>query len=927
MPVETLQALLEHAADSQPRNGIIAYPLGNTEFGKTLNYTRLRSQAQFNAQLLSGIPGFSRGSVILVHFNDHLDNIIWFWSVLYAGCVPAMSTPFTHSPAHREKHILHLHKLLCDPLCITNLGLLDEFAGQDVLRVHAVESLGLLGDHITENSHAFTTIPSTDLALLMLTSGSTGSAKAVCLAHEQILASVAGKASAVQLPAGHVFLNWIGLDHVAGMVEIHLHAMYLGIDQVHVQTNDIISNSLTFLNLISRHRVTRSFAPNFFLANLKRSLDAGHGGLMDQDLDLSCLRFIASGGEANVVETCDAVSKILSKYGAPRNVIVPGFGMTETCAGAIYNDLCPDYDLQNRYEFASLGSCIAGINMRVNLPSADGKPAAFNEPGDLEVSGPIVFKGYYNNPAATAEAFTDDGWFRTGDQAVLDSAGKLNLLGRTKETMNINGVKHNPHELEAALEEASISGAVSSYYVCFSYRQAGRQTEELCVVYLPAYTPEDIEARVHTLNAIVQTVMLQISVRPYVLPLDTSQLSKSTLGKLSRSKIRAALERGDYKAYQEVNDESIKSWRASSYSEPANDMEMLLLAELEASLELPAREVGVTTSVFEMGVTSIDLIKLKRRIEVRLGLKAEIPMVTMMTNPTARSLAAALKDLDGPQEYDPVVVLQHRGSKTPLWLIHPGVGEVLVFLGLAKHINERPVYALRARGFEQDQSHFQSIDEAVTTYHAAIKARQPEGPYAIAGYSYGTMLAFETAKVLERHGDEVRFLGSFNLPPHIKFRMQQLSWTQCLLHLSYFLELITEEHAIEIAAEMQQRSKEEAVAHLVKVATPARMAELALTAEALADWAALAYGLQSMAREYEPSGSVATMDVFCALPLAAVAKSKEEWLQGHLSRWADFCRTEPRFHDVDGAHYTMIGPDYVYTFQRKLKMVLKSRNL
>ncbi|MCJ1243553.1 hypothetical protein MMC30_000750 [Trapelia coarctata] len=838
-----------------------------------------------------------------------------------------MSTPFTNSPGHREKHILHLHQLLRDPICITRVGLLDQLAGQDVLRVHTVESLCLLGPHPSETSLTYATPQSGDLALLMLTSGSTGNAKAVCLSHGQILTSIAAKASAVQLLAGHSHLNWISLDHVASLIEIHLQAMYLGVDQIHAQTSDIISNPLAFLKLISRHRVTRTFAPNFFLANLKRSIEAGYEGSLDKDLDLSSLRFIASGGEANVVETCDAVSKILSNYGAPRNAIVPGFGMTETCAGSIYNLCCPEYDLQNRYEFASLGSCITGINMRVTLPSNGGKLATFNEPGDLEVSGPIVFKGYFNNPAATADAFTDDGWFKTGDQAVLDSAGKLNLMGRTKETMNINGVKHSPHELEAALEEASINGAVPSYYVCFSYRRAGLQTEELCVVYLPAYAPEDIEARVQTLNAIVLVVMLQISVRPYVLPLDTSQLQKSTLGKLSRSKIRTALERGDYKPYQEVNDESTKAWSASNYSEPVNDMERLLLAEFEASLELPTRALGVTTSVFEMGVTSIDLIKLKRRIETTLALQAEIPMVTLMTNPTVRSIAAALKTLDHPKQYNPVVTLQSRGTKNPLWLIHPGVGEILVFLGLAKYIHERPVYALRARGFEQGQPRFQSIDEAVTTYYTAIKAQQPHGPYAIAGYSYGTLVAFEITKVLERNGDEVRFLGSFNLPPHIKSRMQQLNWTRCLLHLSYFLDLITEHHASAIVAEMQQLSRDQAITHIVEIAAPARMAELALTGEALANWADLAYGLQSMARDYEPSGSVAAMDVFYAVPLAAVAQSKEEWLEGHLKRWKDFCREEPRFHDVDGAHYTMIGPEHVFSFQRKLKMVLVARGL
>ena len=926
MSAGTVQGILELAADSQAYRGIIVYPLGNTKVGKILGYAQLRSQAQSNAQLLRRIPGFSSGSVILIHFNEHLDNIVWFWAVVYAGCVPAMSTPFTNNPGHREKHILHLYNLLRDPICITRLDLLDQFGGHNVLRLHAVESLELLGDHTFRTSHACTTVQSIDLALLMLTSGSTGNAKAVSLSHGQILAAIAGKAAVAQLPAGCALLNWIGLDHVASIIEIHLQAMYLGVDQIHVQTSDIISDPLDFLHLISRHRVTRSFAPNFFLAKLKSSLEVNYETSQSTELDLSCLKFVASGGEANVVKSCAAVSKLLLKYGAPKNSIVPGFGMTETCAGAIFNLNFPAYDLQNQYEFASLGTCMAGINMRVTVPSGGRELATANEPGDLEVSGPVVFKEYFNNASATAAAFTADGWFKTGDQAVIDSAGNLSLIGRTKETMNINGIKYSPHELEAALEEACLSGAVSTYYACFSYRQRGSQTEELCVVYLPAYTPEDIEARIQTHNAIVQIVMLQTSTQPYVLPLDGSLLQKSTLGKLSRAKIRISLERGDYKSYQEVNDEFIKGWRASTYCEPATKMERLLLAVFEASLELPAREFGVTTSVFEMGVTSIDLIKLKRRIETRLALEVEIPMVTMMTNPTVRSIAAALNDL-GPKQYNPVVTLQSHGIKHPLWLIHPGVGEVLVFLGLAKYINDRPVYALRARGFEHGQSFFQSIEEAVTTYHTAIKAQQPDGPYAIAGYSYGTMLAFETAKILERNGDEVRFLGSFNLPPHIRSRMEQLNWTQCLLHLSYFLNLIAETHASDIGPKMQQLPREQVLAQLLQIAAPARMAELALTSETLANWADLAYGLQSMARDYEPSGSVATIDVFYAVPLAVVAQSKEEWLKVHLRPWKDFCRTEPRFHDVDGAHYTMIGAEHVHSFQRKLKMVLKARGL
>ena len=89
----------------------------------------------------------------------------------------------------------------------------------------------------------------------------------------------------------------------------------------------------------------------------------------------------------------------------------------------------------------------------------------------------------------------------------------------------------------------------------------------------------------------------------------------------------------------------------------------------------------------------------------------------------------------------------------------------------------------------------------------------------------------------------------------------------------------------------------------------------------------MAYGLQSMAQNYEPGGSVQQMDIFYAIPLALDASSQGEWLEKHLSKWEEFVRSEPRFHEVDGAHYTMIGPEHVSSFQKKLKGVLAARGL
>ena len=189
------------------------------------------------------------------------------------------------------------------------------------------------------------------------------------------------------------------------------------------------------------------------------------------------------------------------------------------------------------------------------------------------------------------------------------------------------------------------------------------------------------------------------------------------------------------------------------------------------------------------------------------------------------------------------------------------------------------------------------------------------------------MLAFETAKLLERNGNEVRFVGSFNLPPHIRDRMNQLIWSECLLHLSYFLDIITEAAASKLSAPLRSLNREEALANVVKIANPTRMAELSLTSEALYNWANLAFALQGIAKEYEPKGKVAFMDVFYAMPLAAVAQSKKEWVEGPLSKWQDFVNEAPKYHEVDGAHYTMISPENVQRFAKKLKSVLQARGL
>ncbi|KAF7595499.1 hypothetical protein BBP40_005835 [Aspergillus hancockii] len=923
MSFKNLQQLLRDVAAQDGSGQVICYPLGNTHIPATYSYRQLLQEAEraswaLRARLASSL---SPGSRVLLHFTSHWDNIVWFWATILAGCIPVMSTALPNSSSLRTAHLEHLSKTLMGPVSLSRENLVHEFDGQDAISPVNVELLDMMEATPTETC---TDSLLSDTAVMMLTSGTTGHSKAVCLSHGQILTAIEGKLSVIPLP-GKSFLNWIVLSHVAALIEIHLQAMLARKDQIHVHGPDVLTNPTEFINLIDKHRVSRTFAPNSFLAKIRNALSDKRDNT--PQWDLRCLTYVASGGEANVTRTCEEVSCVLRRYGAPSNVIVPGFGMTETCAGAIFNKESPQFDKSQ--EFASVGSCMPGINMRITgtAGSETNNCLPPGEIGDLEVTGPVVFKEYFNNPKATADAFSNDGWFKTGDQGFIDQSGNLTLAGRVKDTIIINGLKYNPQEIESALDESGIPGLTPNFNCCFCSFPPGGETEEICVVYLPNYTPEDMSARVQTTDAIAKTVMMSTGSRPQIIPLDRSLLQRSALGKLPRGKIKASYEQGAYRDYNEINNEVVRLYRKLTRVPPQDEFEQRIFNIMVASIGLSQQEFSVNSPVFELGITSIELIKLKKNLEEHLDRVEEIPIMTIMMNPTVRGLSRALRGLQSSAGYSPVVILQSEGQKTPLWLFHPGVGEVLVFLNLAKFIRDRPVYALRARGFNEGEKPFASIEEAVNTYYAAIKEKQPNGPYALAGYSYGSMLAFEVGKMIEQYGDEVAFLGSFNLPPHIKSRMRQLDFKECLLHLSYFLDLMSEERARELAAELGNTPREETLEIVLQNARQTRLAELALSRNALLKWACLAFALQSMAIDYEPSGSITGIDVFYCIPLAVVATSKQQWREEHLSKWKDFTRSEPRFHDVGGAHYTMLSPDYVVGFQKVLRGALDARRI
>ncbi|ETS74724.1 hypothetical protein PFICI_13208 [Pestalotiopsis fici W106-1] len=934
MPQHTLMDILQRAAQSSPEKELVFH--GEDDV-RHLNYSQLYKTVITEKEHLEACFKNSDHRIVLLHLDSHYLNVLDFWKVIAAGGIPVVSTPFSADPVARGRHLHHLFEVLGDPIVITTPEYREDFDTQksECTKMCSDDTDLLLYPASSSNSarRSGARVTSAEVfdpdnvAFMMLTSGSTGGAKAVEITHGQVLASMQGKSQMLGTSKDDSFLNWVGFDHVACLTEIHLHAMYVGASQVHIAPRIAMKDS-TWLCCLSNYSISIAFAPNFFLASIVERLQKRKP---ISGINLAHLRFVVSGGEANTISTAIAFNDAMKELGAMSNVVCPAFGMTETCAGSLYNTEFPKPEIHNELEFCSVGKSIASMEWRVRT-NEDGD-CGISELGNLQLRGPVVVKRYHNDPENTKALINSNGWFDTGDIGYRDSESNLVLVGRSKDTIIINGVKYFSHEVEAMVEEA-VSGIIKPYYTAaFPVWSSESSTEEMVITFVEQkeLTNEEL---LTTIISIEKAIFLYCARKPRaIIPLPASFVQKSSLGKFSRSAMKKAYELGTFNEQYELTSQRTSMVRVMHRIDPKTDFEKKLIDIFADELDLCTSEVRFSDSIMDMGFDSIRLLGFKARLQERLGLEQQIPIGTLLTSPTIKALAQALS-VDStkavvPTSYDPTIKLQTgKSPSTPIWFVHPGLGEILVFLNISRYFSDREVYALRAPGFNAGEKMFDSIDEMTNVYMNAIRQNQPKGPYILIGYSFGSMIAFETTKKLEAAGHEV-YMGSLNGPPHIKWRMVQIDWCELFLNLSYFLGFITEEEAVKKSAEFHDAgyTKEQVLNKILTIAPADKLAELDLNATKLAHWADVSASLQGLAHNYDPMGKVKHIDVFYARPLLAVGKDKQMWLRDHLIPWSEFCEEPVRFHNSPGAHYTMLDADHMSGMQKILKKALKARSV
>ncbi|MDR0842620.1 MAG: amino acid adenylation domain-containing protein [Acidobacteriota bacterium] len=370
--------------------------------------------------------------------------------------------------------------------------------------------------------------------------------------------------------------------------------------------------------------------------------------------------------------------------------------------------------------------------------------------GELYVGGAGVARGYLNRPELTAERFIADPFspsgkmYKTGDLARFLPDGNLEYLGRNDFQVKIRGFRIEPGEIEAALtRQPGIREAV------VLAREDLPGDKRLVAWFVPndPNDPESVPAAAD-LRAALRGRLPEYMLPSAFIALDAFPLTPN--GKLDR------------KALPAPDSHALAS---TQFAAPQNEAEEMLAALWADVLKL--ERVGRHDNFFDLGGHSLLAVQMLGRI--REHCDAGFALRDLFEYPTLEQMAARMSGSGSSRLPASLVPLRAAGERRPLFLIHVPSGNVLPYVPLSRLLPEDvPVYGLQVTDVEGDSDSDSDSDapltiEALATRHIdAIRQLQPHGPYHLAGWSAGGLIAYEMAAQLAEQGEAVAFLGLFD---------------------------------------------------------------------------------------------------------------------------------------------------------------------
>ncbi len=393
------------------------------ETATAVTYDSLRRQVMGMAEDLAGI-GIQRGDRVANVLPNGLPTIVAF----LAGAVAGTAAPL--NPAYRfDEFAFYLEDTSAKVLLVPEEGAEEARRAAEHLKipVYAVQMDDKGHVSIVDAPKRVPVIPPSpdDVALVLHTSGSTGRPKRVPLKHRNLAVSCENIAATYELKANDVSLCVMPLFHIHGLVASTLSSFMTG-GTVVVPGK---FNPMSFWRTIREHDVTwYSCVPTIHQLSTARLNEKPEG--------IEKLRFVRSCSSALSPVLKEKLENLLQ---VP---VLEAYGMTEASHQMCSNPLPP-----RESKASSVGP---GTGVKVGIMDDDGNLLPSGELGEVVIQGPNVVDGYENNPEANAKSFTN-GWFRTGDQGVIDAEGYLHLTARIKELINRGGEKIAPLEIDEVM--------------------------------------------------------------------------------------------------------------------------------------------------------------------------------------------------------------------------------------------------------------------------------------------------------------------------------------------------------------------------------------------------------------------------------------------------------------------------------------------
>jgi amino acid adenylation domain-containing protein len=601
-------------------------------------------------------------------------------------------------------------------------------------------------------------VPTESAAYIIYTSGSTGKPKGVQVAHCNVINLVYSMAKEPGISAADKIFSITTISFDAMVMEIYLPLLH-GACVVLVDEETRRDGNL-LLEKAEKDHITMMWGTSSIWHIL---IDSG----WKKPLNIKAL----IGGEPVPMPLAH---ELLSRCKELWNI----YGPTETTVCCFLTQLSVEDDP------ITIGTPIA--NTTVYLLDANKNPVNEGQVGEIVIAGDGVSLGYLNKPELTDERFLTDPFntvsggkmYLSGDLGKLLPNGEVQCLGRIDHQVKVRGYRIELGEIEQAL--FSVDGVKSAIVIA---------EKDILIAFIEADREFDNEQD----QIRLWRSELASQLPSFMVPHDFNileQLPTTLSGKIDRKALS-----------------NYKSDKIVTYNEPRTDSEEVVASIWRECLN--REKIDIFSNFFEIGGHSLIAVRVMNKIEQHTGKK--LPLSALFEHSTIEELAKLI-DTDREIFSDYLVPIKPNGTKPPLFMVHGGGLNILNFKNVITHFDDdQPVYGIQGIGPNGYENWFQTIEEMAARYIESIVKINPTGPYALAGFSFGGVVAFEMARQLEEQGKKVSIialLDSYVDASYYYPTLRQKKWARCYdrnyRRLDYLFQMLTSWKAFKLRAKVKK---------------------------------------------------------------------------------------------------------------------------